>query len=36
VREALAWLEAPQALEDDTVRAKLASLVPEYRPQNGR
>jgi FlaA1/EpsC-like NDP-sugar epimerase len=36
VREALAWLEAPQALEDDAVRAKLASLVPEYRPQNGR
>ena len=36
VRDALAWLEAPQALEDDAVRAKLASLVPEYRPQTGR
>ncbi|HET7766002.1 MAG TPA: nucleoside-diphosphate sugar epimerase/dehydratase [Burkholderiales bacterium] len=36
VRETLAWLEAPQALEDDAVRAKLASLVPEYRPQAGR
>ena len=36
VRETLAWLEGPQALEDEAVRARLASLVPEYRPQNGR
>ena len=36
VRETLAWLEAPQALEDDAVRTKLASLVPEYRPPAGR
>jgi len=36
VRETLAWLEGPQALEDEAVRARLASLVPEYRPQNSR
>ena len=36
VRETLAWLEAPQALEDEAVRTKLASLVREYRPQNRR
>jgi len=36
VREALAWLEAPQALEDDAVRTMLARLVPEYRPQDRR
>jgi FlaA1/EpsC-like NDP-sugar epimerase len=35
VREALAWLEQTQPLEDAAVRAKLAGLVPEYRPQNG-
>jgi FlaA1/EpsC-like NDP-sugar epimerase len=36
VRETLAWLESPQALEDEAVRAKLASLVPEYRPLDKR
>jgi FlaA1/EpsC-like NDP-sugar epimerase len=36
VRETLAWLEAPQAFDDEAVRAKLASLVPEYRPQDKR
>jgi len=36
VREALAWLEAPQTLADEAVRTKLASLVPEYHPQDKR
>jgi FlaA1/EpsC-like NDP-sugar epimerase len=36
VRETLAWLEGTQALPDDEVRARLASLVPEYRPPHGR
>jgi hypothetical protein len=33
VREALAWLERAEPLEDAAVRAQLARLVPEYRPQ---
>jgi hypothetical protein len=33
VREALAWLEQAQPLDDAAVRARLARLVPEYRPQ---
>jgi FlaA1/EpsC-like NDP-sugar epimerase len=36
VRDAVAWLEAPRSLEDDEVRAKLATLVPEYKPQDRR
>ncbi len=36
VREALAWLEGSQPLDDPAVRTQLARLVPEYRPQESR
>ncbi|HEY6240665.1 MAG TPA: nucleoside-diphosphate sugar epimerase/dehydratase [Burkholderiales bacterium] len=36
VREALAWLEAPESPDDENVRRQLARLVPEYRPERSR
>jgi FlaA1/EpsC-like NDP-sugar epimerase len=36
VREAVAWLETQASLDDETVRKKLASLVPEYHPPESR
>ena len=36
VREALAWLEGPDTLDDHAVRGQLARLVPEYRPAGSR
>jgi FlaA1/EpsC-like NDP-sugar epimerase len=36
VRETLAWLDAPDTLDDHTVRGQLARLVPEYRPAESR
>jgi FlaA1/EpsC-like NDP-sugar epimerase len=33
VREVLEWLESPQSPDDKSLRAQLAHLVPEYRPQ---
>jgi FlaA1/EpsC-like NDP-sugar epimerase len=33
VREVLYWLESPQPPDDEALRAQLARLVPEYRPQ---
>jgi FlaA1/EpsC-like NDP-sugar epimerase len=36
VRETAAWLETQAPLDDETVRRKLASLVPEYRPLESR
>jgi FlaA1/EpsC-like NDP-sugar epimerase len=32
VRETMAWLDAPDTLDDHAVRGQLARLVPEYRP----
>ena len=36
VRETLAWLDAPDTLDDHAVRGQLARLVPEYRPAESR
>jgi len=36
VRETMAWLDAPDALDDHAVRGQLARLVPEYRPAESR
>jgi len=36
VREALAWLQGPDTLDDHAVRGQLARLVPEYRPAGSR
>ena len=36
MREAVAWLETQAPLDDETVRSKLASLVPEYHPTESR
>ena len=36
VREVLAWLEAPPPPDDAALKAQLARLVPEYRPQESR
>jgi len=33
VREVLEWLESPQSPDDESLKAQLAHLVPEYRPQ---
>ncbi len=32
LRETMAWLDAPDALDDHAVRGQLARLVPEYHP----
>ena len=36
LRETMAWLDAPDALDDHAVRGQLARLVPEYRPAESR
>ena len=36
VRETMAWLDAPDTLDDHAVRGQLARLVPEYRPAESR
>jgi FlaA1/EpsC-like NDP-sugar epimerase len=36
LRETMAWLDAPDALDDHAVRGQLARLVPEYRPAASR
>jgi FlaA1/EpsC-like NDP-sugar epimerase len=36
LRETMAWLDAPDALDDHAVRGQLARLVPEYHPAETR
>ncbi len=36
LRETMAWLDAPDALDDHAVRGQLARLVPEYHPAESR